>query len=223
MRIAQLEQYAFILAEELRLLRIKKYGAGAERLSDGQLALLELEPGVCGAEVAAEANVATENKDAAANNSLVSSLAKAPPKQPVRAPLPSHLPREERIVHVSSKECVCPQCGGQKKLIGYQTSERLAVKPIELYVEVTKREKRACADCEEMGVSTAPVPASIIEKGILADSLVVETIIKKTATTLLSTGKRPGLGAMREWKSARPRSVAPCLKPGNCSAAWWPP
>ena len=179
LRNAQLEQYAFILAEELRLLRIKKYGAGAERLSDGQLALLELEPGVCGAEVAAEANVAPEDKDAAANNSLASSLAKAPPKQPVRAPLPSHLPREERIVHVSSKECVCTQCGGQKKLIGYQTSERLAVKPIELYVEVTKREKRACAHCEEMGVSTAPVAPSIIEKGILADSLVVETIIKK--------------------------------------------
>ncbi len=51
--------------------------------------------------------------------------------------------------------------------------------PIELYVEVTKREKRACAHCEKMGVSIAPVPGSIIENGILADSLVVETIIKK--------------------------------------------
>ena len=55
----------------------------------------------------------------------------------------------------------------------------LACKPVEFYVEVTKREKRACASCEETGVSTAPVPASIIEKGILADSLVVDTIIKK--------------------------------------------
>jgi hypothetical protein len=30
-----------------------------------------------------------------------------------------------------------------------------------------------------MGVSTAPVPASIIEKGILADNFVVETVLKK--------------------------------------------
>jgi len=60
-----------------------------------------------------------------------------------------------------------------KKLISYQTRERLAIKPIELYVEVTKREKRACAHCEELEVSIAPVAPSIIEKGILADSLVV--------------------------------------------------
>ena len=90
------------------------------------------------------------------------------------------MPREERIVYVSAKDCLCSQCGGPKKLIGYQTSERLAVKPIQLYVEVTKREKRVCAHCEEMGVSIAPVLASIIEKGILADSLVVETIVKKS-------------------------------------------
>ena len=44
---------------------------------------------------------------------------------------------------------------------------------------MTKREKLACARCEELGVRIAPVPATIIEKGILADSLVVETIVKK--------------------------------------------
>ena len=47
---ARLEQYGLSLAEELRLLRIKKYGAV-------QFTLLELEPGVCGAEVAAETKV----------------------------------------------------------------------------------------------------------------------------------------------------------------------
>ena len=62
MRNVRLEQYAFLLAEELRLLRIKKYGSGAERLSDGQLALLELEPGVCAAEVASEGEVAPADK-----------------------------------------------------------------------------------------------------------------------------------------------------------------
>jgi len=34
------------LKEQLRLERIKKYGPGSEKLSDAQLALLELEPGV---------------------------------------------------------------------------------------------------------------------------------------------------------------------------------
>jgi len=51
----------------------------------------------------------------------------------------------------------------RKKLIGYQTSERGSVNPIHLYVEGTKRVKRARAHCEEMGVSIARVLASIIE------------------------------------------------------------
>ena len=172
LRIDRLEKVNALQAAELRLLRIKKYGAGAERLSDGQLALLELEPGVCSAEVAGEAAQDENSKQVAR---------KPPAKQPVREALPAHLPREERIVQVSAQDCLCAQCGGAKKLIGYQTSERLAVKPIELYVEVTKREKFACSKCEEMGVSIAPVPATIIEKGILADSLVVDVLLKKYA------------------------------------------
>jgi len=43
-----------LLEEKLRLMRIAKYGPGSEKLSDGQLELLELEPGVSGEEVQAE-------------------------------------------------------------------------------------------------------------------------------------------------------------------------
>ena len=35
-----------VLEERLRLVRIDKYGPGSEKLSDGQLELLELEPGL---------------------------------------------------------------------------------------------------------------------------------------------------------------------------------
>jgi len=42
------------LEERLRLKRIEKYGAGSEKLSNLQLALLEEEPGVSQAEVEAE-------------------------------------------------------------------------------------------------------------------------------------------------------------------------
>ena len=43
-----------VLEERLRLMRIEKYGPGSEKLSDDQLELLELEPGVSSAEVEAE-------------------------------------------------------------------------------------------------------------------------------------------------------------------------
>jgi hypothetical protein len=47
-------------------------------------------------------------------------------------------------------------------------------------VELIKRAKLACARCEEIGASAAPVPATIVEKGILADKFVVETVLKKS-------------------------------------------
>ena len=43
-----------VLEEKLRLQRIAKYGPGSEKLSNLQLELLELEPGVSNTEVAAE-------------------------------------------------------------------------------------------------------------------------------------------------------------------------
>jgi len=43
-----------VLEERLRLVRIEKYGPGTEKLSDAQLELLELEPGVSSAEIQAE-------------------------------------------------------------------------------------------------------------------------------------------------------------------------
>ena len=54
-KMARLEKENQILRELRRLDLIKKYGAGSESLSLEQLELLELEPGVNGAEVEAEA------------------------------------------------------------------------------------------------------------------------------------------------------------------------
>jgi transposase len=175
-RIEVLEKRNALLSEKLRLLLIKRYGPSAERLSDGQLALLELEPGVAPPEVESEA--ARDEKEKAVQPPSPAEPSK-PKQKPVRVPLPAHLPREERIVSCPPDQCHCTQCGDRRKVIGYEVSERLSIKPIEFFVEVTKREKLACARCEEMGVSVAPVPAAIIEKGILSDSMVIDVITKK--------------------------------------------
>ena len=66
-------------------------------------------------------------------------------------------------------------------MIGYEKSEQLDVKPAEYFVVVTKREKRACKDCEEQGVECAPVPARIIEKGLASDRVVIDTVVSKYA------------------------------------------
>jgi hypothetical protein len=50
-------------------------------------------------------------------------------------------------------------------------------------VEVTKREKRACKqkECEEQGVEAAPLPARIIDKSLVSDQIIIDTIVSKYA------------------------------------------
>jgi hypothetical protein len=51
-------------------------------------------------------------------------------------------------------------------------------------VLVTKREKRACKDCEEQGVECAPAPVRIVEKGLASDRVVIDTVVSKYADHL---------------------------------------
>lgn len=63
-------------------------------------------------------------------------------------------------------------------VIGYQESEQLDVEPARYFVAVTKREKRACRGCVQ-GVSTAPVPERIVDKGLVSDAILVDTLVSK--------------------------------------------
>src|ERR1039457_3084099 len=161
-----------VLEEKLRLQRIAKYGPGSEKLSNLQLELLEFEPGVSNTEVAAESE-----RDA---------LPSAPEKKkrrkhPGRQTLPADLPRVERVITCTPEQCVCGSCGAGTKAIGYEVSEVLEVKPAEYFVQVTKREKRACKACEEQGVAMAPLPVRIIAKSLASDRIIIDTIVGKYA------------------------------------------
>ena len=159
------------LRELLRLARIEKYGPGSEKLSDEQLALLELEPGVSQAEVQAESE--------RAQLKLPLRKAPQPAKHPGRQELPAHLPRVEKIIACTPEQCICSQCGKDKDLIGYESSEQLDLEPAKHFVLVTKREKRACRRCEEQGVETAALPARIIPKSLVSDRLIIDTVVNK--------------------------------------------
>jgi transposase len=162
-----------VLEERLRLVRIEKYGPGSEKLSDAQLELLELEPGVSSAEVKAESE----------RDQLKLPL-KPRKKHPGRQELPANLPRVEKIIACTPEQCVCGNCGKENSVIGYEKSEQLDVKPAEYFVVVTMREKRACKACEEQGVECAPVPVRIIEKGLASDRVVIDTVVSKYADHL---------------------------------------
>jgi transposase len=159
-----------VLEERLRLQRIKKYGPGSEKLSNAQLELLEMEPGVSNAEVQAESQRGPLPERAKTNRKR---------KHPGRQELPATLLRVERVIPCPAEQCQCKHCGEQMAVIGYDQSEQLDVEPAKYFVLVTKREKRACPCCEQGGVVSAPAPARIIDKSLVSDRVVIDTVVDK--------------------------------------------
>jgi len=105
--IAQLKsklQYAElrirVLEERLRLMRIEKYGAGGEKLSQAQMQLFDLEP------VVSEMIEQAESEHTPVHRSTKKSV-----KHPGRQELPANLPRVERILPCALDQRVCKRCG----------------------------------------------------------------------------------------------------------------
>lgn len=167
-----------VLEERLRKQRIEKYGTRSEKLSDLQLELLDLEPGVSSEEVEAESE--RESPAAPAEDKPQDQPKNKPRrKHPGRNELPAHLQRVEEIVACAADQCRCGKCGAATRIIGYETTEVLGMKPAEYFVRVIKREKRACAACVMQGVVTAPAPVRIAPKSIFADETIVSILIDK--------------------------------------------
>jgi transposase len=155
-----------VLEERLRRQRIRMLGPHSETLSDLQLELLaEQEPGVTGEEVEAEARR--------------SPMGSRPPRRPHpgRQRLPENLPRVEQVIPCSSQSCAA--CGQPTTVFGYDESEQLDVEPAHYFVRVTKREKRVCRNCAAGTVTAAPLPERIIEKGLVSDQVVIQTVVGK--------------------------------------------
>ena len=162
------------LEERLRLEMIRKYGPKSEKLNDTQLQLLELEPGVSAAEVEAESS----REPLPSASPVMARSGRKGGRHPGRQELPAHLPRVERVIVCTPEQSVCNTCGKDTVVIGYERSEQLDVEPARYFVTVTRREKRACRGCAE-GVSAAPLPERIIEKGLASDGVVIDTVVSK--------------------------------------------
>jgi transposase len=186
--------------EELRMERVAKYGAKADKLSADQTGLLDLEPAVREEEVAGEAALP------AAQKQLPQALAKARQESagegqtrnkrgrrklesvvhPGRHGLPAHLERREVVVP-------CEEAPNGK-LLGYEVKEELVIKQAQAFVRVIKREKRLVTIGEKSAVITPAPPARIVAKGQLADETVLDLVLKKFGDHL------PVYRQMEQWK-----------------------
>jgi len=153
------------LLERLRRQRIGFLGPASETLSDLQLELLvEQEPSTTREEVEAEAR----------REPIGTAPARERKSHPGRKPLPESLPRVEEVM---ACEANCTRCGGQTRVIGYDTCEVLDREPAKWFVRVIKREKRSCGKCSD--VQMPPVAPRIVEKGLASDRVIIETVVAK--------------------------------------------
>jgi transposase len=152
------------LTHELARYKRQMFAARSEKMDPEQRALFE--------EAVAENLAAIETE----LESLRSTPAKTKAK-PRREALPANLPRIE--TRLEPESCQCAACGGALTRIGEEVSEQLDCKPIEFFVRRTVRGKYACRHCET--ITTAPLPAAIIERGQPAPGLLAQVLIAKYA------------------------------------------
>lgn len=146
-----------LLEEQVRLLLHKRFGASSERdMHPGQQSLFN--------EVEAEADLESPVDDDVV---VVAAHSK---RKPGRKPLPAHLPRVVVRHDLADEDKICA-CGNPLHCIGAETSEQLDIIPEEIYVIHNICPKYACRQCDEAGVTTAPIPTRIIPKSNVTPGL----------------------------------------------------
>lgn len=103
------------------------------------------------------------------------------PKRPKagggRRELPAHLERIEIVNAVPAEQRICPLCGSEMTTVGHSRCEVLSVIPAKFIVEVRLDERVACPNDDT--IVSASTPPAIVERGTLADTLIVEATCDK--------------------------------------------
>jgi transposase len=157
------------LTAEIARLRRWQFSARSERMDPAQRALFE--------EQVAQDIAAVEAELAALTTPAPTTPAR---RQPKRDALPAHL---FRIEHRHEPEsCQCASCGGALTPIGEDVSEQLDCEPVRFFVHRHVRPKFACRSCQT--ITSAPVPAAIIDRGMAAPGLLAYVLVSKYADHL---------------------------------------
>jgi transposase len=98
-------------------------------------------------------------------------------RHPGRTAPPTHLPRVPVFNRVPPELRVCPQCGTAMTTVGHSSCLVLNVIPARVVVEERLDETVACPNDDTI-VSASP-PPQIVERGKLADGLIVEAVCDK--------------------------------------------
>jgi transposase len=159
------------LKAQLAVLRRARFGRSSEKL-DRDIEQLELLIGDLEEETA-ESEARAANPAATADRG--NPVKPRERRQPARAPLPAHLPRET-VTHAAA--CVCPGCGGTVfSRIGQDEREVLEYVPSSFRVIRHVRPKLSCRTCET--IVQALMPSLPIERGRPGPGLIAHVLVAK--------------------------------------------
>ena len=167
--IHSLENRISILTEQLSLMRYKRFGRSSEALPH-ELSLPFFEGEVKPVPPADEEDSVTVPEHSR--------------KRPGRKPIDPRLPRVETLVDIPEDEKLCA-CGKHLVKIGEERSEKLHHITEKYFVEVFIRPFWACKNCEgsadegKSPVRIAPMPPSIIPKGMATPDLIASIVVNK--------------------------------------------
>ncbi len=201
------------MVAHLRLLIAKlkrdKFGASSER-GRKLIDQLELELG----ELIAAASEDAAKAESAAGEAARGARPDRPPRaQPVRAPLPAHLPRERVVVPGPT---ACPCCGGKLSKLGEDITETLEVVPRQWKVIQTVRERFSCRACET--ITQPPAPFHPIARGRAGPELLATILeakfgqhlpLNRQSETYAREGIELGVSTLADWVGTCTAALAP--------------
>jgi transposase len=102
---------------------------------------------------------------------------RAAPRKGRRATFSDHLPRITTRYELEDDACTCKHCGGALHEIGEEATRELERLETAVVHEI-RRAKYACRQCED-GVTTAPGPDRVIEKGLLGSGFLAHVAVER--------------------------------------------
>jgi len=200
-RDAEIEYLKLQIAKLRRL----QYGRKSEKL-DQQIEQLELQLEELETQKSAEA--------AARPAAPAPVVPDESPAKPARRSLPAHLPRKTRTRLPQSK--ACPQCQGEMREIGEDTSEILEYMPAHWEVIREVRPKFACAHCAQIvqaEASSRPIPRGEAGPGLLAHVAVSKYVdhlpLYRQSEIYARTGVELPRQTLTDWMGQVSRLLAP--------------
>lgn len=162
---AELQNRIRIWEEQLKLTRQQRFGKKCESLAGMQRSLFEEDVDADIAEISAHLDrLLPQSGDEEKTTT-----------RPVRKPLPSHLPRIEKVILPA--EAHCPECDETLHFIRNEVSEKMEYIPAQVVVHRYVRPQYSCPCCEK--VFSGTMPAHILPKSAVEPSVIAQVVISK--------------------------------------------